>query len=295
MSRTLWGIPTTLWLSLTINDRPCAMPSVPSVATNGGMPRIATSQPLTVPKAVPTRIAAPRPSSIDWVASDTMATQSEVSVNTAPIDRSSPSVMMISVIGSASMVKMVDCTSTLETLATERKPGAIAPKSAIRSTSTMATPGMRCRGFDCETKTASRMMHPQSHDVLLRQLRPRQMPGDASLSHHIGAVADMADFDLFGRDHQRRRAFGDQPVDQGEDLGLGADVDAARRLVENEQFGAGREPFSDHDLLLIAAGQQADRLPRARRRDPDLADQAVARALRAARIEHAAWKQLSQC
>ena len=170
MSRTLWGMPTTLWPSLTISDRPCAMPSVPSVATNGGMPRIATSQPLTVPKAAPTSTAAPRPSSIDLVASDTMATQSDVSVRTAPIDKSSPSVMMISVIGSASMLKMVDCTSTLERLATERKPGAIAPNSAITSTSTTATPGMRCRGFDREITAASRMMHPQSHDVFLRQL-----------------------------------------------------------------------------------------------------------------------------
>src|SRR6266478_3527402 len=295
MSRTPWGMPTTLWPSLTISDRPCAVPSVPSVATNGGMPRIATSQPLTVPNAAPTRMAAPSPSSIDWVASDTMATQSEVSVNTAPIDRSSPSVMMISVIGSASMVKMVDCTSTLERFATDRKPAAIAPKIAIKRTSTSATPGMRCRGFDCETTAASRMMHSQSHDVLLRQLRPRQMPGDASLAHHTGPVADVADFDLLGRNHQRRRAFGDQPVDQRKNLGLGADIDAAGRLVENKQPCAGCEPFSDHDLLLIAAGQQADRLPRARRRDPELPDQAIGGALRAARIEHAARKQLSQC
>ena len=108
---------------------------------------MATSQPLAKPKAAPTRSPAPRPSSIEWVASETMATQSEVSVSTAPIDRSSPSVMMISVIGSASMVRIVDCTSTLERLATDRKPGAIALNSAMSSTSTMATPGMRCSGL----------------------------------------------------------------------------------------------------------------------------------------------------
>src|SRR6478736_3994840 len=227
-------MPTTLWPSLTISDRPCAMPSVPSVATKGGMPTMATSQPLAKPKAAPTRSPAPRPSSIDLVASDTMATQSEVSVSTAPIDRSSPSVMMIKVIGSASMVRMVDCTSTLERLATDRKPGAIALNRAISSTKTMATPGMRCSGLGCETTAASRMMHPQSHDVLLGQFVARQVPGDAPLAHHIGAVADVADLDLLGRDHQRRGALRDQAVDQGKNLGLGADVDAARWLVEDE-------------------------------------------------------------
>src|SRR4029453_400557 len=236
MSRTLWGMPTTLWPSLTISDRPCAMPSVPNVATKGGMPTMATSQPLAKPKAAPTSRPAPRPSSIDLVASDTIATQSEVSVSTAPIDRSSPSVMMIRVIGSASMVRMGDCTSTLDRLATERNPGAIAPNSAIRSASTMATPGMRCSGLGCETTAASRMMHPQSHDVLLGQFVARQVPGNPAPAHHIGAVADMADLDLLGRDHQRRRAFRDEPVDQGKNLGLGTDVDAARRLVEDEEL-----------------------------------------------------------
>jgi hypothetical protein len=42
---------------------------------------------------------------------------------------------------------MVDCTSTLERLATDRKPGAMVLNRAISSTSTMATPGMRCSGL----------------------------------------------------------------------------------------------------------------------------------------------------
>src|SRR5437868_964449 len=224
MSRTLWGMPTTLCPSETISDRPCAMPSVPSVATKGGIPRIATSQPLTMPKAAPTSTPAPSPSSIDWVASETMATQSEVSVSTAPIERSRPSVMMISVIGSASMVRMVDCTSTLERLAAERNPGAIVPNSTISATSTMATPGMRWSGLGCDTTAASRMMHPQSHDVLLGQLIACEVPGDTAFAHHIGAVADMADLDLLGGDHQRCGAFGDQPVDQRKNFRFGADV-----------------------------------------------------------------------
>ncbi len=107
------------------------------------MPTTATSQPLTVPNKIPTAIAASRPSSSEPVAKATMATISEVSVNTAPIDRSRPSVMMISVIGSASISRIVDWTSTLEIFGTVRKPGVIRLKTTHSSTSMTATPGIR--------------------------------------------------------------------------------------------------------------------------------------------------------
>ena len=38
-------------------------------------------------------------------------------------------------------------------------------------------------------------------------------------------------------------------------LGLRADVDAARRLVDDQHLRLGREPLRQHDLLLVAAGQ----------------------------------------
>ena len=41
------------------------------------------------------------------------------------------------------------------------------------------------------------------------------------------------------------------------DLGLGADVDAPRRLIEDQELGIVGEPFAEHDLLLIAAGKPA--------------------------------------
>ncbi len=41
---------------------------------------------------------------------------------------------------------------------------------------------------------------------------------------------------------------------------MGADVDAARRLVEDEEARLGREPAGEDRLLLVAAGQEADRL-----------------------------------
>src|SRR3984885_1776251 len=214
------------------------MPSVPSVATNGGIFSPATRYPFARPKATPTPTAASSPSGIDPVESETRATTIEVSVTTAPIERSNPSVMMTRVMGNDSSNNSVDCTSTLATLGGDRNPGAATAKPATSSVSTMATPGSRRSGRTDIVAATSAMMHPQPHDVFFREFSPRQFAGDAALAHHIGAVADMADFGLLGRDHQRCSAPGNQPVDQCEDLGLGADIDPASRLVEDKQPSA---------------------------------------------------------
>ena len=44
-----------------------------------------------------------------------------------------------------------------------------------------------------------------------------------------------------------------QLVDDRVDLVLGADIDAARRLVEDQHLGLGEQPFAQHHLLLVAA------------------------------------------
>ena len=47
----------------------------------------------------------------------------------------------------------------------------------------------------------------------------------------------------------------DEPVHQQIDVVPRRDVDAARRLVEDEDVGAGRQPLRQHHLLLVAAAQ----------------------------------------
>ena len=46
-------------------------------------------------------------------------------------------------------------------------------------------------------------------------------------------------------------------IEQIVHLDLGADVDAARRLVDDEDLRPQRQPAREHDLLLIAAGEEA--------------------------------------
>ena len=57
----------------------------------------------------------------------------------------------------------------------------------------------------------------------------------------------------------------DELGDLALDVGLGADVDAARRLVEDEQLRGSGQPAREHDLLLVAAGQVAGRAASGRR------------------------------
>ena len=64
--------------------------------------------------------------------------------------------------------------------------------------------------------------------------------------------------------------LGRELVDQPIDLRLGADVDAAGRLVEDEQHRLARQPAREHHLLLVAAGEFRDLLVEARRLDRHL-------------------------
>src|SRR4051812_6137999 len=54
---------------------------------------------------------------------------------------------------------------------------------------------------------------------------------------------------------------------------LGADVDAARRLIEQNYFRVGLEPFRQHNFLLVAARQVLDQLPGECQLDAELADE----------------------
>ena len=78
----------------------------------------------------------------------------------------------------------------------------------------------------------------QVHDVLLRHLVARDLAGDAPLAHDQHAVADADQFGQLGRDDDDADAVARQVAQDAVDLGLGADIDAARRLVEEDHLRA---------------------------------------------------------
>ena len=80
---------------------------------------------------------------------------------------------------------------------------------------------------------------------------------DLALAHDEDAGADADELLELGRDDEdaqaRLREVGDEPVD----LGLRRDVDAARGLVEQQHAALVQQPAREHDLLLVAAREQA--------------------------------------
>ena len=103
----------------------------------------ATSQPFTAPQAAPVAMPTSNASSSDPVVTATSARDTDASDSTAPIDRSSPSVMITSVIGSAISSSTLDCASTLDRLGHDRKPGLAQAKPTLTTASITTTPGMR--------------------------------------------------------------------------------------------------------------------------------------------------------
>ena len=65
-----------------------------------------------------------------------------------------------------------------------------------------------------------------------------------SLAHHEDAVRDREHLGQLGGDHQHGDAVAGQRREQPVDLGLGTDVDPARRLVDDQQSGLARRATS---------------------------------------------------
>ena len=95
------------------------------------------------------------------------------------------------------------------------------------------------------------------------------------VAQHDDPVAVGGDLLKLRRDDEKRKPVLAQALDQADDLGMGADVDAAGRLVEDEEARLGGEPAGEQRLLLIAAGEKADGLFRIRRADVEELDEAV--------------------
>ena len=107
-------------------------------------------------------------------------------------------------------------------------------------------------------------------DLLLGHLVALERRDRLAARHHDHAVAEP--FELLrvaGGDDDGDAAGGDLSQD-AVDLGAGADVDALRRLVGDEDRRLGEHRPRHHDLLLVAAGERRDRRLERRRLDGQL-------------------------
>src|SRR6266404_6126373 len=101
------------------------------------------------------------------------------------------------------------------------------------------------------------LAHDDAHDFFLRCLGALELADKNAPVHDADAVTDPEQFRHFRRDHDDSLAGIGEFVDDAIDLVLGADVDTAGRFIENQDFRIGKQPFRQHYLLLVAAGQVA--------------------------------------
>ena len=93
----------------------------------------------------------------------------------------------------------------------------------------------------------------------------REFGGPMAFAQNDDAVAHADELGHLGGDQDDRHALCGKVGDHRVHFRLGADIDALRRLVEDEDARLGAQPFGQHHFLLVAAGQFLDRLPVTRR------------------------------
>ncbi len=206
-----------------------------------------------------------------------------------PIERSMPAVMMTKVTPMARMPTTEVARMMLMTLLDVRKNGEAMVKKMTMMTS---APSARTRWTASDLKMdparfsalciyaldqvldfGDRLaLRRERHDLLLVRFaavsspvsRPSHMTMMRWLMRRISGSSELIMMiDL---------PCGGQLVEQVVDLLLGADVDASRGLIEDEDVHLRGQPLGDDDLLLVAAREVARLLADARRLDVELLD-----------------------
>ena len=135
-------------------------------------------------------------------------------------------------------------------------------------------------GLCLRTGPPSRPAHSAAYGCLHLPARRREVEdgvGDefrmpkqrrrATFAQDQDAVAEREQFRHLRAGDQDGDPLRRQLADEAIDLRLGAHVDAAGRLVEQQHARRRRQPLADHNLLLVAAGQSPGGLLRTRGAD----------------------------
>ena len=117
-----------------------------------------------------------------------------------------------------------------------------------------------------------------------------ELGNDATFAHDQDAIAHAQHLGQLGRDHDDGRASRQQLVHQAIDLDFGADVDASRRLIEEEDVRLRQQPLREHHLLLVAAGKIDHALACARGANAQRLDEAIGSAGAPDRRHETGWR-----
>ena len=86
-----------------------------------------------------------------------------------------------------------------------------------------------------------------------------QVGDDRTLEEHERPIGDGLHLLGVARHDEAGDPAARQGVDLTVDVDAGADIDALRRLDEEQHVGVAHQPAGQHDLLLVAATEDADR------------------------------------
>ena len=181
---------------------------------------------------------------------------------------------------------------------------AVEPKTRARKAAPARSSVPAVAVFDCHA--SARISHAQAALAVSRCVASCmirscvasfacKLAGDAAFAHHHDAVAHAQDLRQLRGDHHDRLALVGERAQQLVDLGLGADVDAARRLVEEQDVAIAHQPFGDHDLLLVAAREKPHLLRRRGRADVEKPDELVRRSSRIACLREEEVERRDTC
>src|SRR5262245_46990313 len=204
------------------------------------------------------------------------AATSPAKASSEPTERSMPEVRITKVMPMASSPTIDTCRPTLKRLNGCRKRGSAMAKAAINTLRKMSgakrarnptrsalrgAAGSRCVAWVIQLSSRRLPLERhQGHQALLARLVASDVAGHASLAHGDDPVADGKDFRQLRGDGDdgdpRARHLEEQIVH----LDLGADVDAAGRLVDDKHARSQRQPARQHHLLLVAAREVGDKL-----------------------------------
>ena len=107
----------------------------------------------------------------------------------------------------------------------------------------------------------------QRHDAPLGSVIEADFSRRVARPHDENAVRDRQHLGQVSRYHQNGEAIAGKLSHERIDLGLGSNIHAARRFIDNEYARLRGKPLRKHHLLLVAAAQQADQLLDRRRLD----------------------------
>ncbi len=113
------------------------------------------------------------------------------------------------------------------------------------------------------------------HDRRNRQFIQRDLCHLFAIAHDDDAIGIANQLLQLRRDHQQRQPVRTERFDKPDNFGVRAHVDAARRLVEDQELRFGEQPAREQHLLLVTAREELNGLFRARGTDTELADEAL--------------------